>query len=386
MEEKQLPRILYYSGVPVESSFAGATLIFRLLEHYPKEKLLIIQGMELNRAARISGVSYYVVKWRWLDRLKSTRFNKWITPFTLFQDVWTGWKYGKKIRKFNPDIILTVTFQLMWVKAFRLAQAMKIPLHVILHDDWLTTENYGNSQKYLETQHRKMYSYATGRYCISSNMERYYFCLYGIQGSVLHPMRGKDDKTYVAQSNYRVDHKCLKFCYAGSLYTGDFAIMLNKIAEILLSMNSELHIFSNVGQKDLSQYQFLDKDHVKFHSMVSSQQLIEKLKTEMDVAVLVNSFMHEEPFRYNFSSKLVDYTSAGLPVLMWGPVSSGVISWAIGEEYFPVVTSTDTNALKEMIVQCMNENNRVAWAKRIVELGLSQFSYESNYQTFIKQI
>jgi hypothetical protein len=71
---------------------------------------------------------------------------------------------------------------------------------------------------------------------------------------------------------------------------------------------------------------------------------------------------------------------------MWGPVSSGVISWAIGEEYFPVVTSTDTNALKEMIVQCMNENNRVAWAKRIVELGLSQFSYESNYQTFIKQI
>jgi glycosyltransferase involved in cell wall biosynthesis len=386
MEEKQLPRILYYSGVPVESSFAGATLIFRLLEHYPKEKLLIIQGMELNKAARISGVSYYVVKWRWLNRLKSTRFNKWITTFTMFQDVWTGWKYGKKIRIFNPDIILTVTFQLMWVKAFRLAQAMKIPLHVILHDDWLTTEHYGVWQVFLSGMFKKMYIYAAGRFCISPNMEKYYFGLYGIRGSILYPFRGREDRVFLPKEFTNSNEGPVKFCYAGSLFTGDFAQMLDAMAETLAKKNCELHIFSPIDSIVIEHYESLKKPHVKFHDFLSSQHLVRKLSEEMDVCIMVNSFEHEMPFRYNFSSKLVDYTSSGLPVLMWGAPTSGAISWAIQAGYSGVIKEFKLDLLDELILRFLDSSKRTEFSKQMTRLGELQFSYHLNYEKFIKII
>jgi hypothetical protein len=73
MSSKDLPKILYMSDVPVELSSAGATLLYRLLQHYPKEKLLIIQGVGIDEnQPRIAGVQYHVSKSR-LERLRYTQ-------------------------------------------------------------------------------------------------------------------------------------------------------------------------------------------------------------------------------------------------------------------------------------------------------------------------
>lgn len=384
VEGKNLPRILYYSDVPVELSFGGATLNYRLLEHYPKDKLLIVQGMEINTEARIKNVLYHVDIIYWLDRVKRTRVGKWALGFSVLDALFGPIRYKKEINDFKPDIILSVSFRLMWIKAFRLKKQLNIPFYFVLHDDWLTAENYGVWQKKIERIFKKVYRQASGRFCISPNMENYYYELFKIHGNVLYPLRAQQDKLYPAVHHNNVT--TLKFCYAGSLYTGDFASMLNEIAKVLATHHFELYVFSPTQRENLMQYEFLQKPHVKFYGLMPPQSLISMMNTEMDVAIMLNSFEHELPFRYNFSSKLVDYSSSGLPVMMWGPAGSGAINWAIGVGYSAVISTLNKEFLEALINQFNDDDKRKYWAEQMTMLGREQFSFERNYKLFIEAI
>src|SRR2546423_1601010 len=43
-EERDLPRLLYVGDVPISSTIGGAALLYRLLESYPPERLLVVEG------------------------------------------------------------------------------------------------------------------------------------------------------------------------------------------------------------------------------------------------------------------------------------------------------------------------------------------------------
>lgn len=386
MPNKKLPKILYIGDVPVELSSAGATLLYRLLQHYPTDKLLIIQGTGVDKdQPRIPGVPYHVSKSR-LERLRYTRFAKYSKGLFLANQLLISGKTKKIIQDFKPDLILTVSIRLMWLNALRLSEQFNLPLYVILHDDWLTTEDHGKWQQYLSGMFEKMYRHATGRFCISPNMEKYYYSLYGVHGEVLYPSRGKDDHLFPVVLEKKGHRKSLKFCYAGSLYTGDFAPMLDLISYHIGKQKDELHIFSYWDKEMLEQFPNLSQKHVTFHPFMHSAELMRKMNEEMDVAVLLNSFLYEEPFRYNFTSKLVDYISAGLPVFFWGPASSGSISWAASKGYDAIITEQDSKLVGNMIKEFKDDDKRLRCAKHIRELGEKEFSYEQNYQTFYHSI
>lgn len=384
MPEKTLPKILYFSDVPVELSFAGPTLIYRLFQHYPKDKILVVQGMEINSDQRLAGVTYKIFNSKLLERLRNTRLSKSINLLLLAYQFRTSRRLSVLISEYKPDVIVTVSFRLMWLKAFRISKQLNIPLHVILHDDWLTTENYGKWHPYLSRLFGKMYRHAAGRFCVSSNMEAYYQRLYGIGGQLLYPFRAKEDVVFPVIQTKKA--AVLKYCYAGSLYTGDFPIMLNTISCALEMQGSELHIFSQVSKDDLGKFEHLVKPHVIFHGMLHPEALMKEINREMDVAILLNSFLYEKQFRYNFSSKLVDYTSAGLAVLFWGPKSSGSIAWALSTGYSGVVMENDIKAVTELLEEYKDENKRISWAKQMTASGASQFSYLNNYNIFIDQL
>ncbi len=385
MPGKGLPKILYLSDVPVELSSAGATLLYRLLQHYPKDKLYIIQGVGMdNKRPRVEGVKYHVSRSK-LERLRFTRFAKYTKALSLASELSRSGKAKKIIHDFQPDIILTVGITLMWLNAYKLSKKYNIPLYVILHDDWLTTENHGKWHKYLAGMFGKMYRHAAERFCISPAMEKYYAELYGVHGKVIYPLRGREDISFPVVENKR-GKKGLKFCYAGSLFTGDFAEMLDTVSYHIGLNEGELHIFSYWNKEMLASYSNLAASHVVFHPFMLSTDLMRKMHEEMDVAVLLNSFQHEESFRYNFSSKLVDYISAGLPVLFWGPASSGSIAWVIGKGYDAVLTEKDADKIALLIKSFNDDNRRKNWARKINKDGMEQFGFEANYNVFIENI
>ena len=338
-----------------------------------------------DKQPRIPGVKYYI--WRSkLERLRYTRFAKYTKGLFLADQLLISGKVKKIVQSFQPDIILTVSIRLMWLNALRLSEQLNIPLYLILHDDWLTSENHGKWQTYLAGMFEKLYRHATERFCISPMMEKYYFSMYHVRGKVIYPSRGKDDQLFPVLSEKKSNRKGLRFCYAGSLFTGDFAGMLDLISYHIGKQGGELHIFSYWNKEMLERHSNLRAKHVIIHPFMHSAELMQKMNEEMDVAVLLNSYIHEEPFRYNFSSKLIDYISAGLPVMFWGPASSGSIAWASSLKYTAIVTEQDSKMVGALMKEFYNDDKRIQWAKQLRELGDREFSYDQNYGTFVKAI
>src|SRR5260370_3500596 len=77
---ESLPRLLYFADVPVENYMHGSTLLYRLLDAYPKDKLVIIEGnIRSDTARRIDGVTSHQCKPSWA-RLLRTRFSPYLSP------------------------------------------------------------------------------------------------------------------------------------------------------------------------------------------------------------------------------------------------------------------------------------------------------------------
>jgi hypothetical protein len=109
------------------------------------------------------------------------------------------------------------------------------------------------------------------------------------------------------------------------------------------------------------------------------------MENEVDVNLLLNSFEHEEAFRYNFSSKLVDYSLAGKPVFIWGCKTSGAISWAESIGY-PCLTSQDGNDLSAYTELFFNEQKRTELGMAISLKGRETFNYKTNAEAFFKSL
>src|SRR4030095_12339472 len=76
-ELRQLPRLLYIADVPVEASFHGSTLLYRLLQNYPSERLFILEhGQASLPQRRLPGVS--------CDFIPRTIRHPQLTRFELF--------------------------------------------------------------------------------------------------------------------------------------------------------------------------------------------------------------------------------------------------------------------------------------------------------------
>jgi glycosyltransferase involved in cell wall biosynthesis len=378
--DRGLPRVLVVTDVAVELMAAGSTLLYRLLENYPKDNLCIVQTSPVNQSRAIKAVKYFENKSRLATRLKKTRFYAVGSLIEFKNSLFIGKTEKEIIRNFRPEAILTVTFRFSWIKAYFLSRKYKLPLHLILHDDILTAERHGSLvNRLLRQGFKKVYRYATSRMCISPNMEAYYKQLFGIKGDILYPSRGINDTTRPVPERIKQKKSSLHFCYAGSLHTTSFVTMLNQLAAVLYKENCRLTIFSDADKAHLQKLEWLGKEHVTINGFVHPDDLKEFLYQQADVNIMLNSFEDSVPFRYNFSSKMVDYSATGLPVLMWGPEESAVMKWALQQQYPLALTTTKQEDISNMLHGLKNEDSRYNAAMQVKQLGDIYFSYEKNF-------
>lgn len=383
---KVLPRILYIADVPVDLTSAGSTLLYRMLQYYPADKLCIVQSRRGNEERRLPGVEYHYVPQPVFDRIKITRFRKMGAVAEVLTAPFAGRELKSVFAGFKPDCILTVTSRFYWIKAAKLARKFDVPLHLILHDDIVTGENYGpfaNSK--IEHHFSKVYRKAASRMCISENMERYYKERYGVGGSVLLPMRGRDDVMSPIPQQCYANKQALHFCYAGSVYTSDFVVMLAKLAKVLAERGHKLFLFTEAGEgiKHLKDFK---GEHVVAKGFLHPDELKNFMKENIDVNLLLNSFENEVAFRYNFSSKLVDYSTTGLPVLAWGAPSSGAISWMLEKGYSSVVETDSVESLLREVIAMEKEKYRGCVAEKLREICKESMSYETNHMIFKEMV
>ena len=132
-----LPRLLYIGDVPVEASSHGSALLYRLLQGYLPEKLMVIEGnlQKPTPERRLPRVQYRLLNLGW-ERPLNSRFNRYWSPWLTCMARFKNPAVENLVQDFAPDAVLTVHHGYSWITAARFAERRGLPMHLILHDDW----------------------------------------------------------------------------------------------------------------------------------------------------------------------------------------------------------------------------------------------------------
>lgn len=330
-----LPRLLVVTDVPVTDTVAGALQLWRLLGEYPTGRLCICEGTLASVhpvGGRLPGarhVTFYSGSPRWrrsrLVRLQAV----WLSMTARLRTR----SIARAIGDFAPDAVLTVAQEFACLAAGEFARGRGIPLHMILHDDWLAFSRLPAwFAPFGGRQFRRLYEQAAGRWCVSAAMEEHYRGLWSLAGSVLLPVHGGG---VPAEVSSRPPSRTMTIAYAGSIPTGGRARLLLEFAKAISRDGHRLALMVPGGLRTV--FDLAEKvgcqwrpDNVDDVGYVTPDRIPAALRQCADAALVAETFEpgHHDSVAYNFPSKLADYALAGLPVIVWGPPYSSAARWA----------------------------------------------------------
>ncbi|HWC58679.1 MAG TPA: glycosyltransferase [Verrucomicrobiae bacterium] len=382
-----LKRLLYLGDVPVESSYHGSALIYRLLQNYPPEKLRVVEGNLRNSLPerRLTGVRYASTKIGWRRPLY-TRFSRWAH---LAYSLAARWKVGsveQSLDDFHPEAVLTVAHDFLWLAAARYARKHSLPLHLICHDDWPRLASVPPVFRAgLEQEFKSIYRQAASRLCVSPYMVEEYERRYGVKGTVLYPSRSADAACFDAPPERLMNnHLPLTVAFAGTINSAGYVRALQSLARCLEKIHGQLLLFGPLKETDAARAG-LKQSNIKLCGMLSSADLIKRLRIDADVLFIPMSFSPDEReySALSFPSKLTDYTAAGLPLLIYGPDYCSAARWARENSgVAEAVTEESVAALDNALKKLVQAEHRMALAKLALQKGREFFSYNTGWNIF----
>jgi glycosyltransferase involved in cell wall biosynthesis len=349
--ELPLPRLLYLADVPVEASYHGSALIYRLLQSYPSESLLVVeqsfQKSQLSR--RLAKVRYEELPTR-SGRLLGTRIAKiaasWLTLTAPLQERLIPSFLGT----FQPQAVLTVLEGFSWLPAASFALRKGLPLHVIVHDDWPQRAPLRPPvTQWMKLRYGHVYRAARSRLCVSPAMIAEYRRRYGVDGTLLYPSRAASTPHFEVWPDRQGVDQPFTVAYAGSLNVGDYVRQLVAISWMLPKFGGKLLLFGPFSKESI-ETRGINLEVVEHGGLIDSAELVLQLRQRADVLFVPESFEDRSGMKLSFPSKLTDYTAAAIPLLIWGPIDSAAVKWAASE---PGVAALVTDRNDEAIAQIL---------------------------------
>ena len=392
MDVSNLPRLLYIGDVPIESTVAGSSLIYRLLEQYPPSQLQIVEGniAVSQPKKRLPQVSYQVLNVG-IDRLLHSRLTPVYKSYLLLTARQRASQLVETVQNFRPEAILTVTHGFSWLTAAEIASKFQLPLNVIVHDDALSlTRVLSWYRPRFDRQIKTVYQQARSRLCVSPYMVEAYAKRYGVTGSVLYPSRAKDvGKPDVTSIKTTSSNNSLTFVYAGSLHSPGQVETLTNLASVLEKFNSQLVIYSSLTSERADKIG-LNRHNVRLHPLVPYQTLIHNLRNEVDVMFAPMDFdrRYQTHVQLCFPSKLTDYTATGLPLLIWGPSYCSAVRWAQENPgVAEVVKTKNKKDLAQAVAKLVKSADyRHSLAQKAALKGYEYFAYNNVVGQFYESI
>ena len=379
MPEPPLPNLLYVGDVPVESSYHGSALLFRLMQRYPPERLAIIEGNLFAThagAARLPGVQYHTLQVG-RRRLLNSRLHTWYSRW-LFKRAGSRVAPVRAIAKqHSPDAVLTVAHGYSWVTAARYASASRLPLHLIVHDDFAraAAPSLGAS---VEREFAAAVRQSASLLCVSPAMVDDYERRYGVRGTLLLPGRAFGAMQFDEDADrLRSPRGTPVFAFAGTINSPGYVTLLRRLAESLARVSAELLIFGplDAAHADAAG---LSLPNVRLGGLVTSAELVRRLRADVDVLFVPMSFADGDAanMRLSFPSKLTDYTAVGLPMLIWGPPDCSAVRWARENPGVAALVTSDSQRDLDAVVDRLlaSLEYRRALASKAQEIGQRDFS------------
>ena len=385
-EAKDSPKILYVGDVPVERSYHGSALLYRLLESHVSRLTIVESGNASSSARRLPHVSYSSLQLgnpRWLN----TRFHSYVCAYSSLAATGAGEQLNGAVENVECDCVLTVAHGFGWLAAARLAETRQVPLHLIVHDDWPRVARVPRVfRPWLDRLFGEVYRQARSRLCVSPAMRDAYEQRYGGGAEVLYPIRSQAcsdaDETSAPR---RTSNDTFTVAFAGSINSQGYVDALKTLHRVLTRIGGRLLIFGPVKEIDARNYG-LDLPNITLRGLLDWPELIVRLREEADVLFVPMSFAKSDStnMRLAFPSKLADYTAVGAPLLIYGPQYCSAVRWANENPgACEAVCVDDENILAGAVQRFVSSpNHRERLGKRALEVGRLYFSHEQVQKVF----
>jgi glycosyltransferase involved in cell wall biosynthesis len=385
----ELPRLAYVGDVPVERSTHGAGLLYRLLEDYPSEKLLIVEGGPAGSQPRrrLPGVAYRQFA-LWPKRGR-TRFTRLAATWLALSAASNAGRLQRLVCDFRPEAVLTVAERYTWLAGAQFAKDATLPLHLIIHDHWLSLlEVFPGIKPSFDRRFGRVYRHAASRLCVSPFMEEEYRHKYGVAGEVLYPSRHKDCPTFEGvPQTYNKNGGPLVGAYAGRILIAGYARLIADLAKGLEKRGGSLLLFGPHSSEDLKRWG-LDMQNVSSQGLASPAELVSRLRERADFVFVPMAFDADGMdynMRVGFPSKIVEYTATGLPLLLWGPEECSAVRWAqLHAPVAEVVTSKEVGKIDAALQRLEQAQHREQLGRAAAELGEKLFGYQSCVDTLFR--
>jgi len=374
------PRLLYVGDVPVEASYHGSALLHRLLSDYPYDRLTVIetatQSDPNRRLPSVNYISHPIGKARWLN----TRFHPYVVAWFTQAGERQAPKILQSVNGAGFESVLTVAHGFGWLAAADIAGKRKVPLHLIVHDDWPRIADVAPQfRKWLDERFANVYRQAQSRLCVSPAMSRSYEERYGEPAQVIYPSRAADCPDFDAPPAN--NDKPFTIAFAGTINSDGYIEALTALQNALKPVGGRLLIF---GPNQFG----LDDPNTENRGLVSSSELLIRLREEAHALFVPMSF--HECDRVNmqmaFPSKLADYTATGLPLLIYGPAYCSAVVWARENSGVAEVVE-DKAGLRNAINRLASDpSHRVVLGQRALTVGREYFIHNRARQLFISSI
>ena len=379
------PGLLYVGDVPVEASYHGSALLYRLLSDYPREHLTIIETASHSEPGRrlchANYISYPIGKQRWLN----TRFHPYAVAWFSKAGTRLAPKISQSINGFDVEGVLTVAHGFGWLAAARIASSRNVPLHLMVHDDWSRAADIApRFRKWLDAQFAVVYRQAQSRLCVSPAMSRAYLERYGKPAEVIYPTRAFDcpDSEEPPEHLSRND-KPFTIAFAGTINSNGYIRALIALQNALKPVGGRLLIFGPLTP-DAARQVGLDDPNTKICGLLNAADLMTRLRAEADALFVPMSFdaSDRDNMEMAFPSKLADCTAIGLPLLIYGPIYCSAVAWARENPGVAEVVESEADLDKAVERLAKAPAIRVALAKRALDVGRQYFTHERVQRIF----
>ena len=362
MADAVMPRLLYVSDVPVESSQHGSALLFRAFETYQADRLRIVEtGVPSQPARRLPGVAYAsmpIGRRRWLDSRLHGVYSAWLT----WRAPGRADRVLSSLSGFEVEAVATVAHGFGWLTAAETARRLQVPLHVIVHDDWPRASAITEAcRPWLDRMFGRVYKAAASRLCVSPFMAEAYQRRYGVAGSLMYPSRSKDCPVFEAKSPRQIGDGDMVIGYGGSS-SGHVVESLKALAKALPGTRTRLVVFGGFSE-DAKRQLLAESAALSFHGFVPFDRMIREMREIADVLFVPMSFdvAERDNMAISFPSKLTDYTATGLPPLIHGPEYSSAVRWARAEvDVAEIVDQMNEASLRAAIQRLREDTGRRA--------------------------
>jgi len=377
--------MVYVGDVPVEASYHGSALLHRLLSDYPADRLTIIEtateSQPQRRLPNAKYISHPIANQRWLD----TRFHPYVAAWFTRKAPLMAPRLSESLNGFDCEGVLTVAHGFGWLAAAQIADKRRMPLHLIIHDDWPRVADIAPQfRNWLDERFASVYRQAQSRLCVSPAMSCFYEQRYGPPAEVIYPSRAADCADFAEPPARLADRdKQFTIVFAGTINSRGYVEGLTALQKALEPVDGRLLIFGPLTA-DEAQQAGLTHRNTEICGLLSSTELLTRLREEADTLFVPMSFdaADRTNMEMAFPSKLADYTATGIPLLIYGPHYCSAVVWARENPGVAEVAGSETDLANAIPMLANNPDHRIALGKRALATGRQYFTHARVQQRF----